>query len=126
MRASGLGDADGACGGSDHGTAVAHHQELSLFCLPGNQGRQALHIDSVEKAVHLVEGIEGRWTEALQREQVADVSCGDWIGLLLRYFHFLQSIADASVYHAPPQQFGLRKFDEDRRRFLNNNIFYQN
>ena len=71
MGAAGLGHPDRALGCADHRAAVADHHELGCLGLTGDQSRQALHIDAVEEAVHLVEGIERRRPEALQGEQEA-------------------------------------------------------
>ena len=69
VGSAGLGDADGAAARGDHRPAVADDHELRFGGLAGDQRRQPLDVDTVKKAVDLIEGIEGRGTETLQREQ---------------------------------------------------------
>ena len=71
MGAAGLGDPNRAGGGANHRAAVADHHELGRLGLAGDQGRQPFHVDAIEEAVHLIEGIEGRGAEALQGKQEA-------------------------------------------------------
>lgn len=69
---TGLGYPDGAVGGADHWSAVAHNHELGLFCLAGDQSCKAFNIHPIKETVHFIEGIEGRGAEALKSKQKAE------------------------------------------------------
>ena len=60
-----LSHADRAFGSADHWPAMADHHELGLFGLARNQSGQTLHVDAVQEAVDLIEGIERRRAEPL-------------------------------------------------------------